>query len=185
MKKIALVSFLIFVTLNMYAPNKKEEKESELHRQYNDIVKRERAFDDFLHALALSESSGSYKAYNRYGYLGRYQLGRSARKATGFEHITLKAFKNNPCVWSAQEQEIAIRRLILLNTAHLTTIINKYDGKTINGIKITKSGILGASHLAGASGTKRYFSTNGRYNPTDALGTSLEDYLIKFGGFYF
>ena len=50
---------------------------------------------------------------------------------------------------------------------------------------VTKSGMLAAAHLAGAYGVKKYFASNGRFNPKDACGTSLEKYLLLFSGYNF
>ena len=72
-------------------------------------------------------------------------------------------------------------KLLSLNEYTLRGVIHKYDGKFVKGNRITKSGILAAAHLAGAGGVKKYFRYG--FNPKDAYGTGLEDYLFKFSGF--
>ena len=77
----------------------------------------------FLDAIGHRESSGNYKVVNRYGYLGKYQFGR-----TTLDHIKIKAtdeeFLNSPVL-----QEEAMQRLLLANKRSLRRQIKKYDGK--------------------------------------------------------
>jgi hypothetical protein len=129
------------------------------------------------------ESGNDPRAWNRYGYIGKYQFGYAARKSCGYDEVKFRDFIRNPEIWSEQDQEDAMITLMSKNESHLKDVIHKYNGKVIKGTTITKSGILAAAHLAGAGGVKRYFNT-GR-NPKDAYGTSLESYLIKFSGFNF
>ena len=57
---------------------------------------------------------------------------------------------------------------------------DKYIGKTINGYKITPSGLLAAAHLKGAGSVIKYLKSNGINNEKDAFGTSVENYMKKF-----
>lgn len=70
-----------------------------------------------------------------------------------------------------------------LNKWILRKDINRSVGKTINGIKITESGILAAAHLSGAGNVKKYLRSNGSVRFNDAFGTTIESYLKKFGGY--
>ncbi len=58
-----------------------------------------------------------------------------------------------------------------------------FVGKKIDGVHITESGILAAAHLAGAKNVKKYLRSNGTYKFNDAFGTSIKDYMSKFGGY--
>jgi len=51
-------------------------------------------------------------------------------------------------------------------------------------IKITKSGLLGASFLVGAADVKTYLITDGKVVSKDGNGVSLETYLKKFAGYH-
>jgi len=186
MRTIGII-VLLWITVNTYAPKPAPYDMEEVKRIEELIIKRmkEKNFNRFLDALALQESSNNPQAYNKYGYLGKYQLGRSARKSTGYEHVTYHKFVTNPDIWPEDEQDIAMRKLIMKNTAHLAVIINQHDSTCVKGNMITKSGILAAAHLAGAGGVKKFFSSNGRYNPSDAYGTHLSDYLIEYSGYNF
>ena len=61
--------------------------------------------------------------------------------------------------------------------------IRRSVGKTINGIKITESGILAAAHLSGAGNVKKYLRSNGVEGFSDAYGSSIKSYLKSFGGY--
>lgn len=185
-----ILSFLIISLLclssTVYAPVLSEvqmEERMEHYRQRIAEEKKEAEFIRFLNALAFSESRNNPKVYNTFGYIGKWQFGVAARKSTGFAHITYWKFVKNPNIWSEQDQEIAMRMLVMKNTQHLRDVILKYEGTVIKGKTITKSGILAAAHLAGAGNVKKYFTYS--YNPKDAYGTSLEKYLLKFSGFKF
>lgn len=130
--------------------------------------------------LAHKETKNNYQAVNSIGYIGIYQFGPSALKATGYGHITAEEFTANPNIWPPQEQEKAMTKLIRLNSKALDTIIKKHVGDTILDIKITKNGLLAAAHIAGAGGVKKFIRTNGQYNPTDKYGTKLSEYLEEF-----
>ena len=43
-----------------------------------------------------------------------------------------------------------------------------------------RDGLRAVAHLGGKSGMKKFVRSNGEYNPSDALGTSLQDYYDKF-----
>lgn len=136
--------------------------------------------EPFLSKMSMSESSGDVRVVNKYGYRGKYQFGNAALKDVGYGHVTLKEFKEHPEIFTERDQDIAMIRYLKFNKRILRRQIKRHEGTVINGIKITESGLLGAAHLAGAGGVQRYLASNGKYNPKDANGTSLEDYMKKF-----
>lgn len=130
----------------------------------------------FKQAIAVRESQGLYKLINPFGYMGKYQFGKSALRAVGI-HDT-NEFLNNP-----ELQEKAFKALLSINKWELRKEIKKYDGKVVGGIKITESGILAAAHLAGAGSVKKFLRSNGQNGFRDGFGTSLRSYIKKFGGY--
>ena len=58
--------------------------------------------------------------------------------------------------------------------------ILRFEGKKINDILITESGILAAAHLSGPGNVKKYLRSSGKLKFKDAFGTSIESYLISF-----
>lgn len=135
-----------------------------------------KSYIGFKQAVAIKESQGLYKLINPYGYMGKYQFGRSALRSLGITNT--KDFLNNPRL-----QERAFKALLSKNKWELREEIRVFDGKVIKGIKITESGLLAAAHLAGAQSVKNFLRSNGRKGFRDGFGTSLKSYIRKFGGY--
>ena len=129
--------------------------------------------NQFLEDLGMRESSGNYKAVNQFGYLGKYQFGRKTLNALGYENVSNREFLANGSI-----QEEAMYALLTHNRKILRRTINKYSGKTINGIYITESGILAAAHLAGPGNVKKFFRKG--YEFRDGNGTKMTSYMTKF-----
>ncbi|MDV6168698.1 peptidoglycan-binding protein LysM [Flavobacterium sp. DG1-102-2] len=135
-----------------------------------------KSYVGFKQAVAIKESQGLYKLVNRFGYMGKYQFGKSALRALGIKNN--KEFLNNPRL-----QERAFKALLAKNKWELRKEIHRYDGHIIKGVKITESGLLAAAHLAGAGSVKSFLSSNGKRGFKDGFGTSLKTYIRKFGGY--
>lgn len=135
-----------------------------------------KTFTGFKEALGFKESQGRYKLINTLGYMGKFQFGKAALKAIGVTNF--RAFLNNPIL-----QEAAFIKLLLINKARLRTEIAKYEGKIFNGVTITESGILAAAHLGGVVSVKKFLKSNGKRQIKDQYGTSLVNYMKKFGGY--
>lgn len=129
----------------------------------------------FKEAVAFKESQGKYRKVNSIGYMGKYQFGSKTLRSVGVHND--KAFLKNPAL-----QEKAFIALLSKNKWILRREINKYEGKIINGVEITESGILAAAHLGGAGSVKNFFKNKGRHF-RDAYGTSLRSYMKAFGGY--
>lgn len=135
-----------------------------------------KTFAGFKQELAFKESQGKYHKVNSLGYMGKYQFGMSTLATVGV-YDSLR-FINNPKL-----QERAFLALLSQNKWELRHIISKYEGKEINGILITESGILAAAHLGGVGSVKRFFKSGGERIKKDAYGTSILNYLKKFSGY--
>ena len=133
-------------------------------------------FVGFKEALAFKESQGKYRIINTLGYLGKYQFGKSTLRR--FRIYNTKSFLYNP-----ELQEKAFIALCKVNKWILRKDIQRSVGKTINGIKITESGILAAAHLSGAGNVKKFLRTNGKKCFSDAYGSSIKSYLKKFADY--
>ncbi len=133
-------------------------------------------FKTFREVLAYRESGGKYGKINKFGYLGKYQFGKSTLNVLGIK--STDEFIENPTL-----QEKAF----ILNVARNKWILRKeilyFNGRRINGIEITESGIIAAAHLSGPGNVKKYLRSRGGNNVKDAYGTSLENYMRNFGGF--
>jgi len=130
----------------------------------------------FKEALAFKESRGNYGVVNTFGYLGKYQFGKSTLELIGI--YTPNQFLHNPVL---QEQAF------MLNTSRNKWVLRKdiarYEGKYISGVHITESGILAAAHLAGPGSVKSFLRSGGANQFKDGFGTSIRSYLKKFSGY--
>jgi len=151
---------------------KLEEKRLEEERR---IQYHEDELNRFLTDIGFRESGNRYDITNTWGYMGKYQFGKSTLKGLGF-NVTRKEFLNNP-----QLQEEAMMALLLHNKEKLQTYIDTFNGQTINGMYISESGILAAAHLGGQGSVKRYFK-NGKVFK-DAYGTKITSYMKQFSGY--
>lgn len=139
-------------------------------------VKTTNSFIDFKEALAVRESGGDYQSVNSYGYMGKYQFGKGTLKYIGLKNAT--DFLNNP-----ELQEKAFVAYVQKNKWILRREIKKYVGKTIDGVKITESGMLAAAHLGGAGAVQDYLRSNGQISFTDGYGTNIKSYLKEFANY--
>ena len=156
-----------------------EEKlrELELQRLEEERIKQyhEDELNRFLNDIGFRESGNRYDITNKWGYMGKYQFGKTTLKGLGFK-VTKQEFLNNP-----QLQEEAMMALLLHNKEKLQKYIDVFDGQTINGMYISESGILAAAHLGGQGSVKRYFK-NGKVFK-DGFGTKITSYMDKFSGY--
>ncbi|TSA36516.1 MAG: hypothetical protein D4R64_07830 [Porphyromonadaceae bacterium] len=157
-----------------------------LEKMRNEINKNDKAqfhlkYNRFKKTLAKYESNNNWKEYNRFGFIGKYQFGKSALDATGYGYITLQSFKLNPASFSEQEQEKAMDILLKINESVMLKSINKYVGLImLDSIRITRLGILAAAHLAGPANVKEFLDSFGEKNLKDRMGTHISDYLNLF-----
>jgi len=133
-------------------------------------------FMGFKEAIGFKESQGKYRVINTLGYLGKYQFGKTTLHRLGIYNT--EKFLKNP-----ELQEKAFVALCKVNKWILRKDIKRSVGRTINGIKITESGILAAAHLSGAGNVKKFLRSNGRSKSSDAYGSSISLYLKKFADF--
>ena len=130
---------------------------------------------DFLERLSQSESNGDSNAEITIAdgrrYVGSLQFGdarlQDYRAATDTS-FTQDEFKAN----SALQDKVA--------AWHIADIDKTIDGLGINTDGYDRDGLRAVAHLGGKSGMKKFVRSNGEYNPSDELGTSLQDYYDKF-----
>lgn len=154
------------------------EKVIEFYEQVN----HEREFTRFIDDLGRRESGNNWRSINCIGCFGEWQFAESTVRYLGFRNITLRKFRKNPEIFPRELQRKALESLIKVNLVYLKDY-GHYMGDTIKGVIITKSGLIAASHLGGAGSVKQFLASNGRINRKDALGTSVKDYLRKFGDY--
>ena len=167
---------MVLITPPMVAPSPSPEwKEidiEELNREKPVIVKD---YYSFLNDLGHRESGNRYDVVNRFGYMGRYQFGKSTLRTLKIK-VDRETFLSNP-----QLQDYAMHKLLCYNKSKLKKYIDNFDGQVIHGILVTESGILAAAHLGGQGSVKKWFRT-GKVRK-DANGVKITSYMVKFGGY--
>ena len=184
-KKCLLIVSLLLVINNTFGNTlfsinpKKEvstvltEEESNAHFEFPYAKQN---FNYFKEALAFKESQGNYSIVNKFGYLGKYQFGRTTLER-------FKIYNTDDFLMNPELQEKAFIALCEVNKWILRKDIRRSVGKVINGIVITESGILAAAHLGGAGNVKKFLRSQGRIGFEDALGTSIQSYMKLFAAY--
>ena len=140
-----------------------------------EVIIEIKGHDAFLEAIGHRESGNRYDIVNTYGYMGRYQFGKSTLKGLGFK-VTSDEFINSPYI-----QEKAMQKLLLHNQKKLKKYIEQYEGQVLHGVYITESGVLAAAHLAGAGNVRKFFKRG--YEFKDGFGTKMTSYMESFSGY--
>tara|TARA_R100000781_G_scaffold19326_1_gene14859 strand:- start:346 stop:873 length:528 start_codon:yes stop_codon:yes gene_type:complete len=167
-----LTILMVSITTTMVSPTLNSVDEI----QITNIEKVEvKDMNKFLFDMGHQESGNRYNIVNQFGYMGKYQFGKSTLKTLKIK-VTKDAFLNSPDL-----QEYAMLQNLLYNKKRLQKYINKYEGKIHNGILITESGILAAAHLGGAGSVKKYFRSGKIMK--DGNGIKITSYLERFGGY--
>lgn len=128
--------------------------------------------------LLQRESGGDFGASNEYGASGRAQF-MPARmidlKRAGVvpPEMTPEEFRDNPEVQKAAEKW----HFNDLNEFIDRNGLAAYEGKVINGVPVTREGMVNVAHLGGPGGLVAYLKSGGRDDRKDPYGTKLSDYM--------
>lgn len=160
---------------------------------------RYKSLEELLEEIGLRESGGNYSAVNKYGYLGKYQLGEGVLNDTGYYkgkspgntqewrgQFTGKdnVYSKEDFLKNQQAQENAMKQNMQKQWNYVKTYgYDKHINSTINGIEITPSGLLAGVHLTGVGGVGDYLNSRGQKKVQDGFNTNVEEYLRKFGGY--
>lgn len=142
--------------------------------------------DSYLpRGLLTNESGGNWTAQNNEvgagglrGHFGRLQFGQARLNdaiAAGVlpPNTTPQQFMASPELqrrteqWHFNDIDNFIRR----------NGLDQYIGQNVGGVPVTWDGMRNVAHLGGPAGLLRYLQTNGQYNPADANGTRLGNYM--------
>jgi hypothetical protein len=186
-KKAVIVILLLCVSFTVYHITSVNEYISYFINKPNNSIRHDstivihdstKTFDKFLEKLAFIESSNNHTVVNKYGYMGKYQIGRDALSTIGLGSVPDKLFLSSPDL-----QDLAVKFLFLHNKNMLATYIGKYDNRVVGGIYITQSGILAAAHLGGSESVKKFLDTNGQYDFKDGNNTPISRYIKELGDY--
>lgn len=154
--------------------------------------------DAFLRKLFMREAGGDTKVINSAGYIGKYQFGEAALIDLGYYRPDGNNYRNDWVGSWTGKHGITSRSQFLNSEAAQDTAahewvallckkmkhykLNEYIGKTVNGVKITESGIIAGAHLKGFGsdanpGVRQFLKSNGAIDPRDGLGTKVSHYV--------
>lgn len=155
-----------------------------------------KTLQQFLNDLGARESGGNYRAFNKYGYAGKYQMGEAALVDAGYYRKPSQKYNND---WSGQflgkdsvnsiqdflnnakAQENAQIVFKKKQWGYLKALgAHYYLGLIINGYTITPSALLAGAHLKGAGSVIEYLRSRGQSIPKDGFGTTIESYMKQF-----
>ena len=168
-----LTILMVFISPSMVAPTSINDIPTKLPPKVE--VKIIKNMDLFLNDLGHRESGNRYDVVNQFGYMGKYQFGKSTLRTLKIK-VTKEAFLNSPDL-----QEYAMEQNLIYNKKKLLKYIKLYEGETVHGILITESGILAAAHLAGPGSVRKFFRRGSEFK--DGFGTSMTSYLKEFSGY--
>ncbi len=182
MKTVFLTYFFICISQLVGAPGinfhlkalKINAASEHVHLRYHQAE-----FTRFINDLGRSESGNNWMSVNCIGCFGEFQFAESTIQFLGYKYITLKRFRTDPGIFPRDLQRKALESLIKVNM-NLLKDYEGYIGDTIRGVRITRAGMIAASHLGGAQSVRLYLASHGRINKDDVLGTSISDYFQKF-----
>lgn len=141
-------------------------------------------------SLIASESGGRFDARNdvaghggHRGHFGRGQFGvarlQDAMSAGVIPStVTPEKFMARPDMQEAVERWHVSD---VMRQAHRMGL-DRFLGQSVGGVPVTETGMLAVAHLGGVGGLRRFLETGGAYDPADANGTRLSDYLRMHGG---
>lgn len=151
------------------------------------------SLEEFLHINAELESKHISNIANSSGCYGLYQMNKYALSEIGYPEKKINKIvrsvrydkDNKHLVFdtthfnSIKQHEMITEYLFTIEQHFLKHSIKKYVGKKINGIRITKAGILSASFL-GYLNVVKFLNSNGRINYRDGNGQSVKYRLKMF-----
>jgi hypothetical protein len=130
----------------------------------------------FLNDMAFFESSNR-PHISKGQYWGKYQLGTLARKDVKYT-ASKKEFLSDELT-----QDLYMIAYLQVNRRYINRLIKEYEGRIINGIRITKPGLLAGAHLVGHAKVKQFLQSNGKVVPKDGNGTPITKYIAHFAKF--
>jgi hypothetical protein len=162
-----------------------------------DLTQRISHFSDseekFFNAIGHTESSNDYTKVNPFGYIGRYQFGESVLIEMGYykkDGTTKNDWQGDwtgkDSIYSYQDlldnayiQDKIAKNLAAYNWQIAKRYgIDKYVGRRVNGVKITKAGIIAGMHLTGFGGVRNFILHGDAKR--DGNGISVTEYMTKF-----
>jgi hypothetical protein len=136
------------------------------------------AIEQFMEKIAKLESNGNHTVVNQYGMLGRYQFSPSTIKVLGFNY-TKEQFLSNRFT-----QDTVMLTYMEINERELAPLINRFEGRIIKGVRITRASVLAGAHFAGSRNMRTFLTDPNNSGISDGNGTTLIKYMSHFQDFH-
>jgi hypothetical protein len=146
-------------------------------------IEKEKQFSLFIEHLGLRESGNQDHVINSIGCMGTWQIAPGTLRHLGYDNITPQRFRQDPHIFPEALQRQILIQLFEINSVALKDYMDNYIGLEIDGVLITKAGILASAHLGGAGGVKSFLLTMGKVNKQDLNKTSIKKYMKEFSNF--
>jgi hypothetical protein len=151
----------------------------------------------FLAKLAAMENGGRTGGTNVLGYAGKYQMGEAALIDAGYYEPDGTKANDWRGRWTGKGRIRSLQQFLAseagqdeavtaFHEKNWTAIqqrgLDKFLGRNVGGIDITKSGLLAGAHLLGVGGVETFLRSGGTKVPRDGNGMPVSVYLDKLGG---
>lgn len=125
--------------------------------------------------LIASESSGSasasYTTRDGRSFVGQLQFGQA--RLSDYQRATGEAFTQDEF-----QADLPLQKRVAV--WHFADIDKAIAALGDAALGYDRDGLKAVAHLGGVTGMQRFVKTQGQYDPSDELGTSLSDYYGKF-----
>jgi hypothetical protein len=166
--KVVVLLTIVQVLLNV-APN----------RPFKRIPhSRPTPIEQFMTRIARIESRGNQHIVNQYGMMGLYQFSPNTVRGLGFR-VSQRQFLDNENL-----QDSVMLTYMWANQKDLEGLINKFEGRIIKGVRITRASIIAGAHFAGSGGVRKFLTDPNHAGVTDGNGTTLIKYMSQFSDFH-
>jgi len=135
----------------------------------------------FLRDVSWIESGEDHTITSRFKMLGKYQFywptAKHHLKKWDLDTISKQEFLSRP-----QLQDSVMLSNLALNQEILSDVIKKYSNQTINGVKVTRSGILAAAQF-GPGKVIEFFEGGNKHGLYDGNGVHVGTYMQLFANY--
>ena len=194
---ISVISIVIAISLPIYSLTQKATNIAKVTAAIKQLTIPKKSELDFYKDLAKRESAHNNNVINRYGYIGLFQMGETALKDAGYYKGDNTRANDWVGKWSGKDgiktkdqflhaaliQLQAIRDYHALIWHEYLKDYQRYIGKKIGDITLTKSGMIAAAHLVGAGSVKEFIRSNGSKIAKDANNVPCTSYMLQFSNY--
>jgi len=152
---------------------------------------------DFLHDLAMRESTLDPGARNSFGYVGLFQMGEAALQDAGYYRGDLTRANDWAGSWTGAggvnslsdfyaQPDSQVRAIVAYHNRLIAQIkasgLDRAIGSVVAGVPVTLSGMVAGAHLVGFGNLQAFINSSGSTLPRDGYGVPVSTYMAALGG---